>query len=174
MNIFLREPETNLKNKLLDFGLSPDLFAEDNALWTCSVLEREGKICLSFEKGASLFFAEECAAVDFLYMVICHCLYLQLLNVDFGGLLGILGDSSWDRPIISTPWDERETVPYWTAVLSTNVLPDPDDELLCFEAMDSCDNELMVRFSDESQMIMIFGAVKEEQRRLFHLEVEHV
>ncbi len=174
VRVTLNECETHLKDKLLGMGLSEALFTKESALWTCMILKQEGKVCLNFEEGACLFFANENAAADFLYMVICHCLYLQLMNVDFGGLLGILGDSSWDRPICSTAWDQREELPYWTAVLSTNILPDPDDPQLCFEAMDSCDNELMERFSEESQLIMIFAPVAEEQRRLFHLEVPNV
>ncbi len=168
--VSIRENETHLQEKLLDMGLGSQLFGVEEAIWACTVSKQNEKIAIDFKKGACLYFVNENAALDFLYMVICHCLYLQLINVDFGGLLGILGSSSWDNAICSTNWDERENIPYWTPVLCTNVLPDPDDEQLCFEAMDSCDNEMMERFSDESQLIMIFGDVKEEQRRLFWLE----
>lgn len=173
--VAVRENGTALKDKLLKLGVAETLFSEENTIWRCDAAERDGKICLSFDEGAVLYFHDENAAADFLYLVISHCFYLQMMTVDFGGMLTILGESSWERTIRSTDWEQQEEVPFFTSVLSGNVLPDVDDPELSFQYMDETDNLLMERFAEDSQIMMIFGdGVREAQRKLFWLEAANV
>lgn len=168
----IKETETNLKEALLAMGVDAAVFGEENCIWGCEAHKNgNGTVTLAFEEGAVLTFKEEKAAADFLYMVLCHCLYLQMLTVDFGGMLGILGASSPEQSIVSTDWEEREAVPFWTSVLCTNVMPDVDDPELSFQWMEETDEALMERFAEDSQLMMIFGEVEQAQRRLFWLEV---
>ncbi len=170
----IRENGTALKDKLMKLGVSEELFAEENTIWRCDTSECDGKVCLSFDEGAVLYFCNEDAAADFLYLVISHCFYLQMMTVDFGGMLSILGESSWDRTIRSTDWEQQEDVPFFTSVLSANVLPDVDDPEISFQYMDETDNLLMERFAEDSQIMMIFGDVTEAHRKLFWLEAANV
>ena len=173
--VAVRENGTALKDKLLKMGVSADIFAGENTIWRCDASEQGGKVCLSFDEGAVLFFCDENAAADFLYTVICHCRYLQMMTVDFGGMLGILGESSWDRCIRSTDWAQQEEIPFYTSVLSANVLPDVDDPEISFQYMNETDNLLMERFAEDSQIMMIFGEdVTQERRKLFWLEAANV
>lgn len=157
------EFDTNITEKVLAFGVDKALFGSENPQFACTAVKEDEHIVLAFEPGARLLFADENAAADFLYMVICHCQYLQMLTTDFGGLMDILGSGV----IRSTDWNDRDEVPFFTTVLCTNVLPDIDDPEVTFQIMNDCDDEMMERFSDSSQLIMIFGDVKEEHRKLF-------
>ena len=157
------ELDTNITEKVLSLGVNKALFSNESPEFACAATKEGEHIVLAFEPGARLLFADENAAADFLYMVICHCQYLQMLTTDFGGLMDILG-----RGIIrSTDWNSRDEVPFFTTVLCTNVLPDIDDPHATFQIMNDCDDEMMERFSESSQLIMIFGDVKEEHRKLF-------
>lgn len=168
--VCIHEKESSLQEKLLCKGVKAELFREEGALWNCHVAKRGEKVCLAFEEGATLFFAEEQAAAEFLYMVICHCLYLQMMTVDFGNMMGILGHSDWENPIQCKDWERREELPFWSSVLSTHVLPDEEDPELCFQYMNEADDALMEHFAEDSQIIMIFGEVDQEQRKLFWVE----
>ena len=160
------EFDTNITEKVLVLGADKALFGDESPEFACAATREDEHIVLTFEPGARLLFADENAAADFLYMVICHCQYLQMLTTDFGGLMDILGGGI----ICSTDWNNRDEVPFFTTVLCTNVLPDIDDPEVTFQIMNECDYEMMERFSDSSQLIMIFGDVKEEHRKLFWVQ----
>ena len=170
----IRENGTALKDKLLNMGVAAVLFFTENTIWSCDAEKQNGKVRLSFDEGAVLYFCDEDSAADFLYGVLCHCLYLQMMTVDFGGMLSIFGESSWDKAIRSTDWAEQEKVPFFTSVLSINVLPDVDDPEVSFQYMDETDTLLMERFGSDSQLMMIFGDVAKEHRKLLWLEVDNV
>ena len=113
-----------------------------------------------------MYFENEKAAFEFLYFVICHCMYLQMMAVDFGNLMEIFCGNSEENPIKCADWEDRNNIPYQTAVLSANILEDIDDPELSFEIMDETDNQIMELFAENSQLIMIFG-VEERVRKLF-------
>ena len=157
------EFDTRITEKVLALGVDKSLFVLENPAFACAA-GREGEhIVLTFDEGARLLFADEDAAADFLYMVICHCKYLQMLITDFGGMMDILSGGV----IHSTDWENREELPFFAPVLCTNVLPDIDDPEVTFQIMNDCDDILMERFDPSSQLIMIFGDVEREHRKLF-------
>lgn len=163
MFVAVCENGTTLKEQLLTMGIAASMFADENTVWSCHTSVQADKVCLSFEKGAQLLFNDENAAADFLYMVICHGRFLQMLTTDFGGMMDILGGGV----IHSTDWENREELPFYTSVLSTHVLPDVDDPEVSFQLMNETDDAMMERFSEDSQMILMFGDVEQAHRKLF-------
>ena len=163
VQVHLTETITKLREKLLFMGLDKSLFTTDNGTFGCTASAEQNGVRLSFEEGAVLRFADEEAAADFLYMVICHCRFLQMLTTDFGGMMDILG-----RGIIySVDWENREELPFYSSVLSTHVMPDMDDPEASFQLMNDTDDAMMERFSEDSQMILMFGDVEKAHRKLF-------
>ncbi len=169
VRVQIKETNTHLKEKLQKFGTETSVFAEENTIWSCQALcNEQGRVALAFEEGEVLTFVDEAAAADFLYVLLCQAKFMQMMTVDFGGLLGILGDSGWEKPICCCDWAEREIIPFWTSVLCSNVLPDEDDPEKTMAIMDECDEQLMERFAEDSQIMMIFGeADTKAHRRLF-------
>ena len=73
------------------------------------------------------------------------------------------------------PQLQQEKIPFYTSVLSANVLPDVDDPEISFQYMNETDDLLMERFAEDSQIMMIFGEdVTQERRKLFWLEAANV
>lgn len=165
---YVKEQESHLLERLQQKGVNREHLSLDQADWSCCVEKKEGEtvLWLEFQGGAKLCFVDEAAAADFLYFVFAHGEYLQMLATDFGGLMEIIGGGA----IHSTAWEDREQLPFAATVLSTNILPDEDDEERCMQIMDETDNELMERFSPASQLVLIFAAVSQEERRLFWVE----
>ena len=172
VRVTIKETETSLKEKLQELGVDTSVFVEENSIWSCHACSNEqGRVALAFDEGEVLTFVDESAAADFLYVLICQAQFMQMMTVDFGGLLSILGDSTWEKAICCCDWEEREQVPFWTSVLCSNVLPDEDDPEKSMAYMDECDEQLMERFAEDSQIMMIFGETDTKiHRRLFWLE----
>lgn len=172
VRVCIEENNTSLKEKLQELGVDASVFVKESSIWSCQACRNEqGRVALSFDKGEVLTFTDETAAVDFLYVLICQAQFMQMMTVDFGGLLSILGASTWERAICCCDWAEREQVPFWTSVLCSNVLPDEDDPEKTMAIMDECDEQLMERFAEDSQIMMIFGETDTKaHRRLFWLE----
>ena len=159
LKVKLSENNTNFKAALNSRNIPSEIFTEENYDWACSVDKKTEKcVELNFTDGADLYFENENSAFEFLYFVICHCMYLQMMAVDFGNLVEIFAGNSEQNPIKCVDWEDRNSIPYQTAVLSANILEDIDDAEISFQIMDEIDNQIMELFAENSQLIMILGA----------------